>query len=194
MADGVEMSDAGASGAWASKDLTVKVKLKNGRTVTTSFKLDFNKPTVKYKVDWQWWGILRIPDVSEFSLDMPTTATFSLSYGDKAQLDPGRNGQGRLVDRKTICTLPAASVGGVFNGYITLDWVFEFSGSIVVSSTFNCTLHLAKKNGKVTQTIDRSFNNFKIEANAEIKTGPELKIYLNPYCRPLPHVGRKDRF
>ncbi len=151
-----------------------------GRKLTGSIGITIDNPTVRYDVGWQWWGIFRIPDIREVSVSIPITKKLSVKYGNKAGLDAGRNGQGRLMNRKTIsfAKVPAFSVSGAINGYVSLDLVVEVSGYIEISATFKNMLNITYKNGNLSKNVTPISKDVQIQVGAELKVGPQLSFYV----------------
>ncbi len=174
--DNVTVTDTIAS-AKAKGTLELKTKI-GGRELSGSVSLSIDDVTIDYDVGWQWWGVLRIPDVKYVNVSMPMTKKFELKYGDKANNDKG-SGK-KLPDGKEIPfgAIPAFSVGGVINGYIQLGFYVEVSGYISISATYKDSVNITYRNGSIKKTVTPISENTQIEVCAELKMGPRLKMYV----------------
>ena len=177
--DAFEVNDVSASKLAAEAKLEIKTKL-GSRDLKGSVTIGIDKPTVKYDVGWRWWGILRIPSVDLVDVTIPVTTKLELEYGETFKTNPQRNGQGRIMNRKTIPfgSIPAMSVSGAINGYISIDFVVDISGSISISATYKNSVNIRLKNGKITKTVTPISKDYKLDVEAELKMGPKLSFYV----------------
>lgn len=175
--DNVDVIDTTAAGVAAKKSLELKTKI-GGRELTGSVTFSMDSPTVKYDVGWQWWGLLRIPDVEYVSVTIPMTKKFEVKYGDKATND--KPGTTKLPSGKEIPfgAIPAFSVGGVITGYIQLGFYVELSGYISISATYKDSLNITYKNGRINHSVTPISKDTQIEVCAELKMGPRVKMYV----------------
>ena len=151
----------------------VSVPLGGGNTLKGGVTISIGTTTVSYDIGLS--GLL--PKLKSASVDIPVTATFNVNLGSKHSFDvTGRNG--RMFSRKTIASVPVASVGGVINGYVTLDWVAELKGQIDISVSVVSSFHFGYNNGKLSKSFTKYATPTKIEISAEFTTGPDLSLYF----------------
>ena len=181
LAEGIELDDTMAAASAYKHSFNIQQKITKYLKMSGKITFDIGKPNATYDIGWRWWGVLRVPDVKKVEVNFPSTTDFSVKFEvSNKPLDPKNNGQGRIMERKTIhiADVPAISVGGVINGYVAIDWALEFGGSVEVSGKVITNLKLTYQNGKVKKDLTRDWQNFSVKVEAEFKTGPQLSAYM----------------
>lgn len=149
--------------------------------VIGSYEFALAKPTVKWDIGTGYFGIVPYPKIKTIDVKLPFEKKEEISVSFKAT---GKKENTRLIPRQQIygkkcslATVPVASAGGVVNGYLTLEMVFEISAEAKLSSTVLTTYHFTFQNGKIKGDKTQSENHtFSISGSA--KVGPELKLYF----------------
>ena len=171
------VSGAGAgsiTGGTVSKSLSVKLNL-GELNVNGKMKIALKKPTVSWDIGTGWLGAIPYPDIKLIDIKLPFEKTEEFSFSLKKT--SGDNNKQIYGEKCSLATVPVASIGGVVNGYLTIDIVFELSGEAKLSSTILTTLSFAYKNGKLSVDKTKSENHaFSLSGSA--KVGPELKLYF----------------
>ena len=181
----LEVEPSKASAYWKNK---IKIKLNNGRTLELGFSFDLKDMDVSYKIEKD---LFQKPEVKSAKVYIPYDVTASVKYGDKATfIDPngrmGQRGWDGGYDRqqeaqfikRNLFDLPVFSIGGVVNGYLSCGFIVELKGEVEVSATISYEFVFAKENNKTSKRFDHTFNNFKVEASAELKAGPQIEFDL----------------
>ena len=176
--EGFESTDVAASAASFKHSFNISQKIGEDK-LSGSITLNIGKPTASYDVGWRWWGILRIPDIKKVEVNIPITTDLKVTLAGKDGLEAS-HGQGRMMKRKSfhIADVPAISISGAINGYVAIDWVLEFAGSVEAAATIVSTVTLTYQNGSVRKNTQRDWRNVSLKVEAGFKTGPELSIYF----------------
>lgn len=130
---------------------------------------------VKTKISASWdvqTKFLKLPELKEASV------TLSQSHYSTVKLSTKLSDNQRLVKRQTIAEVPIASIGGFINGYFTFDFVVEVSGTLEISTSVETSITFSYKNGKGSVNSTRDLTNSQVKLEAEVKVGPEAKIYF----------------
>lgn len=170
------------TGGTLSKTIGLSYKFNISKTeVTLSGKttLALNKPSVTYNIGTKLsWGV-PVPDVKLIEIKLPFEKTddFSVSVEIKEDSQPLIPRKQILGEKCDLCTVPAASFGGVINGYVTFQLVFNVTGDLRVTSTVSTTFTFKYQNNKATVQKVQS-ENYSVSINGKVKAGPELSLYF----------------
>lgn len=147
--------------------------------VSGKINIDLGRATADYSTGEKSILGIKYPTLTA-TVSLPITydiADVGITY--KNGTDAGNNGEGRLVNRRTMCKVPVGSAGGVITGYFTFDLVLEFSGSVSVSTKVEVTYTVGIKNNlPFTGKKERVLSPLVPKIQGELKGGPEASVYF----------------
>ena len=142
-------------------------------TVKGSVDILIDRPYFSWSIGFGWSG----PYFKNLEANIPIIAKPSLSITTSQESSKRLGSRKNFI--KNVCPkVPILSVAGIINGYMTVDFEYQFEGELSLSCTIKAVYSCHYQNGKGSVSKTKDITNPTLKACAELKFGPKITLYL----------------